>query len=448
MNVLLNYASPGYEALQRASSRTATAFGGFDRVAECSSADLDPAFRHRNAAIVDQPRGAGYWLWKACLWRPFDVRLHARAPKAAVAMRGLHKAAPRAVPVRHRRGPRPSTRGVSILVPVRDEARFVGAALGSLATQDYGGPMETIMADASKGAATAGAARAALPGVRIVANPGRTAAAGMNRALGAASFDIVARCDARCTLPPDYLRRAVATLEATGAANVGGRLEIAGHTPFERATALAMRSRLGSGGPRYRSGGPAGPVESVPLGVFRRGALEAVGGFDETLARNEDYEVNARLRAAGELVLFDPGLAVVYRPRPDARSLARQYYDYGRWKRVVVRRHPRSLRTRQVAPPALVLGLLASFGCAGAAALAPTGGAMLAGLAALLPAAWLIALAAAALGCAARLRGVAALAMAWPLAIMHLAWGAGFLVPVPPRTARERPAPGSRPAPS
>ena len=343
----------------------------------------------------------------------------------------------------------PSTRGVSILVPVRDEAPFLGAALRSLAAQDHGGPIEIIVADASDGAATARAARAARPGVRIVANPGRTAAAGMNRALGAASFDIVARCDARCTLPPDYLRRAVATLEATGAANVGGRLEIVGLTGFERAAALAMGSRLGSGGPRYRAGGPAGPVESVPLGVFRRASLEAVGGFDETLARNEDYEVNVRLRAAGELVLFDPGLAVIYRPRPDARSLARQYFDYGRWKRVVVGRHPRSLRARHLAPPALVLGLLASLGCAAAAALAPGRGVALAGLAALLPGAWLAALAGAALGCAASHRCVAALAMAWPLAILHLAWGAGFLVPVRPRaagfrTGRERPARGLR----
>ena len=339
----------------------------------------------------------------------------------------------------------PAPRGVSVLVPVCDEAPFVGAALRSLAGQDHDGPLEMIVADASEGAATARAARAALPGVRIVANPGRTAAAGMNRALGAASFDIVARCDARCALPPDYLRRAVAALEATGAANVGGRLDIVGHTAFERAAALAMGSRLGSGGPRYRTGGPAGPVESVPLGVFRRDALEAVGGFDETLARNEDYELNVRLRAAGERVLFDPRLAVVYRPRPDARSLARQYFDYGRWKRVVVGRHPRSLRARQVAPPALVLGLLASLGCAVAAALAPAGGAALVGLAALLPGAWFVALAGASLGCAVRRRSVAALAMAWPLLIVHLAWGAGFLAPGPPRaagfrTGRERAA--------
>lgn len=324
--------------------------------------------------------------------------------------------------------------GVSVLVPVRDEAAFVAQALRSVAAQDWRGPVETIVADASDGPATARAARAAMPGVRIVPNPGRSAAAGMNRALRASSHGVVARLDARCALPPDYLRRAVATLQGSGAANVGGRLVIVGRTPFERAAALAMGCRLGAGAARHRTGGPLGPVESVPLGVFRRAALEAVGGFDESLARNEDYELNARLRAAGETVLFDPGLSVAYRPRPGAAALARQHFDYGRWKRVVALRHPRSLRPRQLGPPALVLGLLASLGCAAVSATAAAGG-LLAGFGVLLPAAWLAALALSAVAAALRERRAAALLMAWPLAIMHLAWGAGFLFTLPPRAA-------------
>ena len=332
--------------------------------------------------------------------------------------------------------------GVSVVVPVRNEAGLVGAALRSVAAQAYPGVVETILADASDGPETARAARAALPGIRVVANPGRSSAAGMNRGIAAASHGIVARCDARCSLPVHYLARAVATLEATGAANAGGRLAFAGRGPFERAAALAMASRLGSGCPRWRIGGPPGRVDSVPLGVFRRAALAAVGGFDETLGRNEDYEVNVRLRAAGGAVVFDPGLAVVYRPRVRAGALARQYFDYGRWKRVVVARHPRSLRARQLAPPALVLGLLASAGCAAAALGWPERGPGLGALAAAVPGAWLAALAGAGLASAVRRRSAAAVALAWPLSIMHAAWGAGFLWPGRP------PAPGARSAPA
>ena len=321
--------------------------------------------------------------------------------------------------------------GVSVLIPARDEAAALPAALASVVAQDHPYPVEVIVADGSGGPATARAARSALPGVRVVPNPGRTAAAGLNRALRAARHGIVARCDARCELPPDYLRRAVAALERTGAANVGGHLEIAGRTPFERAVSLAMGSRLGSGGARYRAGGPAGPVDTVPLGVFRREALEAVGGFDEGLARNEDYELNWRLREAGGTVWFEPGLRVVYRPRGDAGTLARQYFDYGRWKPVVLRRHPRSLRARHLAAPALVLGLGASAVCAAAGFAAGASAAI--AVAAPLPAAWLCALLGVSGWRAARDRKAEALAMAGPLAIMHLAWGAGFLFPAPPR---------------
>ena len=98
-------------------------------------------------------------------------------------------------------------------------------------------------------------------------------------------------------------------------------------------------------------------MDTVFPGVFRRDALDAAGGFDETLLRNEDQELNWRLRERGETVWFDPELAVNYRPRGTLRALARQYFDYGRWKRVVLGRHPGSWRARQLAAPALVAAL-------------------------------------------------------------------------------------------
>ena len=324
--------------------------------------------------------------------------------------------------------------GVAVLVPVRDEAAALPAALGAIAAQDYAGPIEVVVADASATAATAAAARAAMPGVRIVRNPGGSAAAGMNAALAASAHPVVVRCDARCVLPPEYVRVAVATLRRTGAANVGGRLAPVGRTWFECAAGLAMVSALGSGAPRYRRrrAGP-GPVDTVPLGVFRRAALDAVGGFDGGLARNEDYELNWRLRRWGGVVWFDPALAVGYRPRGGVGALARQYFDYGRWKRAMLLRHPRALRLRQTAAPALVTGLAASAAAALAAlaglAVDPSLAGMLLGAAALVPGAWLAALAVGSVAAALGRRRAAALAVALPLTVMHLAWGAGFLTP-------------------
>lgn len=329
---------------------------------------------------------------------------------------------------------------VSIVIPARDAAEMLPAALASALAQDYGGEIEIVVADGSGGPAMADAVRARFPGVRITANPDRSIPAGLNRAVAAASHDIILRCDARCVLPPDHVRRAVATLARTGADCVGGIQRPVGGGPFTRAVAMAMGSPLGSGGARYRTGGPEGPADTVYLGAWRRGTLEAMGGFDETLPRNEDYELSWRIREAGGTVWLDPDLAVDYRPRGSFRELAAQYFAYGTWKRAVLRRHPRSLRPRQLAAPALALGL------AGSAALAAFG---MPRAAALLPLAWTAALAGGAAAAGWRGRDPAALLVPPVLAVMHLAWGAGFWAPWTPgrrpgpQDPREPPGPRS-----
>ena len=330
---------------------------------------------------------------------------------------------------------------VSVIVPARDAEATLGAALESVLAQDHGGAVEVIVADGSETSATGDLVRRRFPDVRIVANPDGGIAAGLNRALAAARHPVIARCDAGAVLPPGYLARAVATLERTGAVNVGGRQCPVGTTPFGRAVALATSTPLGAGGARYRVGGAEGPVDTVFLGVFRRDVLDAAGGWDETLGRNEDYELNWRLRARGGTVWFDPGLAVDYRPRGSVAALARQYYDYGRWKRVVLARHPRSLRLRQLAPPLLLAALAGSAVLAGAGAilgpggpgpaLAPPAGAAMLGLAAAVPAGYAALLlgGAAAIGLARRRPEAVLVPLA--AAIIHLAWAAGFFAGAP-----------------
>ena len=314
---------------------------------------------------------------------------------------------------------------MSVVIPVRNEADALGCALRSVFAQDYRGPIEVIVADGSDDPAPVLAVVRGFDAVRVVANPRRSAAAGLNLAVRAAAHAVVVRCDARCTLEPDYIRRATRTLQRTGAANVGGRQCPTGTAGFESAVALAMASRLGSGGVRYRLGGREGPVDTVFLGVWRKDALLAVGGFDTSLERNQDYELNWRLRQAGHSVWFDPALAVAYRPRATLASLARQYFDYGRWKRVVVRRHPRSLRLRQALPPLLVLALAASAAVAAAGAVVGSRGALALAVAA--PVVYAAALVADSALTLVRRRRAAALLLPVVLATMHLAWGVGFL---------------------
>lgn len=310
---------------------------------------------------------------------------------------------------------------VAVVIPAKDAEATLADAVASALTQDVDGGLEVCIAVAPSLDRTGQVARGLADGdrrVSVVNNPAGVAAAGLNAAIRATTGPVVVRLDAHAVLDDGYVTAAVAALECTGAVNVGGRQDPRGGSPFEEVAGAAMASRFGAGDARFRTGGPAGPVDTVYLGVFRRDALEAVGLFDESLVRNQDAELNWRLREAGGVVFFDPGLAVGYRPRSTLAALASQYFGYGRWRRVVVSRHPRSLRLRQVVPPVVLAGLVVGI----------TGGLFWAPLF-LLPVTYGTAVLIASLlvgrrpGRTVRLLGV--------FPTMHLAWAAGFLVCAP-----------------
>lgn len=325
---------------------------------------------------------------------------------------------------------------VSVVIPAHDGGCHIGAALDSVSAQDYGGAIEVIVADGSKQPRLAAMLERPYPDVRVVRNPQGSASAGLNHALAAATGEVVVRCDTQAVLPPHYVARAVATLQRTGAANVGGWRHAVGTGFFERAAALAVTTLLGVGNARHHRGGREGPTDTVYLGTWRRETLEAIGGFNPYLLRNQDYELNWRLRETGGTIWFDPALVVEYRPRGSLWALAMQYFDYGRWKAAMLRRHPRSLRWRQLAAPTLVAGLLASF----AAALLGHPVALL------LPLAYLAALAAWSIGIGLAQREPAATLLPLALVTMHVCWGVGALMPTPPRRPRAASPRPSRPA--
>jgi glycosyltransferase involved in cell wall biosynthesis len=246
---------------------------------------------------------------------------------------------------------------------VRNEAGHLAAAIDSIRDQDYPGRVRIVigLAPSSDGTEQVAADLARADDVTVVPNPAGVTPAGLNAAIRAGDAPVVVRVDGHSELSPGYVRRAVEILRETGAANVGGRQVPAPTTRFEEAVAAATTSWLGTGGASYRVGGEPGPVDTVYLGVFDRAAIESVGLFDEGLVRNQDYELNIRLRAAGSTVWFDPELWVSYRPRGSWSALARQYYEYGWWKAEVLRRHPDSVRLRQLVPPFALAGVAAGL---------------------------------------------------------------------------------------
>ena len=326
---------------------------------------------------------------------------------------------------------------VSVVVPTRNDDLSLPAALEAVFNQDYAGEIEVLVADGSDGTSTEQLLRERYPQVRLVPNPDKTTPSALNRAIAVAKYDVIARCDARSVFPEHYISRAIDTLRRTGAATVGGRQNAVGRSLFERTVGLATTTWLGVGDARYRLGGREGPTDTVYLGVFRRDALAAVGGFDETLLRNQDYELNWRLRESGETVWFDPELVVDYQPRRSWAGLARQYFDYGMWKRVVLQKHPGSWRLRQLAAPILLLLIIASGFAAAIGGLSFVGapkpflshdaGTAVLSLAAVCPAAYVVLLLAGSILVGIRRRSPEALLMPLVLGTIHLAWGTGFL---------------------
>jgi glycosyltransferase involved in cell wall biosynthesis len=259
---------------------------------------------------------------------------------------------------------------VSVIMPVRNEAKFIAASLGAVLSQHYPPQrMEILIADGKSTDDTVQIIRS-LPGserVKIVPNPKRLQAAGMNVALHAARGDIVVRIDGHTIVEPDYISQCVRALQVSGAQNAGGSIRPVGTSPKSRAIASAARSQFAVPGPFHLElpkDAPGKYTDTVYMGAWPRDVLLRVGGFNEKLAVNEDYELNHRILQAGGRIYFSPAIRSQYYPRERYRSLARQYFRYGRGKITAVRVNPGSLHVRHLVPPAFVAMLALGAGLA------------------------------------------------------------------------------------
>ena len=307
---------------------------------------------------------------------------------------------------------------ISVILPVLNEESHLEGAVLSALSQDYRGPLEIILAlgpsrDRTNEIATKLASQDNR--VKLIDSPTGKTAAGLNIALAASKSPVVVRVDGHAQIPKNYISLIVEILNKTGAVNVGGVMAAVGTTAFERAVAGAMRSPLGVGASRFHTGGEAGEVDTVYLGAFRREALVAIGGFDERFTRAQDWELNFRLRENGGVIYFDPRLHVTYRPRSSVSALAKQYFEYGRWRRVVSRRHSGTINYRYLAPPFALLGFSASLVL----------GIVLSSIFFIPALVYLLFVVLASLKISTSIREYLLLLLVIPT--MHFAWGAGFI---------------------
>ena len=324
---------------------------------------------------------------------------------------------------------------ISIVIPCRNERRHIGEFLDSLLNQsfDRNWEVEVLVADGLSDDGT----RELLwrymekaPSVRMIDNPGRIVSTGLNAAIAASSGDVIVRMDAHTVYARDYIRQCVNVLQESGADNVGGPWIARGQGPIGRAIAAAFQSPFCAGGGKSHNPRYEGEADTVYLGCWRRSAFERFGLFDPDLVRNQDDELNFRIRRQGGRIVQSPQIRSSYTPRSSVTALFRQYLQYGFWKVVVIRKHGAVASWRHVVPALFVssilagpvlIGLSALFGWTGLAGFIGTllfGGLLLYSLACV----------AAALPFAGSLELPALLALPGVIAVHHVSYGLGFLI--------------------
>lgn len=255
---------------------------------------------------------------------------------------------------------------VTIILPIRNEARHIARGLDAVTTQDY--PRDQIEILVVDGMSDDGT-RAIVsefcgrdPRVTLLDNPRGIVPTALNLGLARARGDIIIRVDGHAVIAPDYVRRCVEILGQVDAWCVGGAIETVGETVTARAIAAAQSSPFGVGGAAFRYARAGRYVDTLAFGAYRREVFERIGNFDQELVRNQDDEFNFRLTRAGGKIWLDPRIRSQYFSRATLRGLWQQYFQYGFWKVRVMQKYRRAPSLRSIAPGALVLGLTASVG--------------------------------------------------------------------------------------
>jgi glycosyltransferase involved in cell wall biosynthesis len=307
---------------------------------------------------------------------------------------------------------------VSVLTPVLNEEAHIREAAEAMRAQLFEGELELIFIDGHSDDSSAEILAELSredPRIRMLDNPSRRTPQALNMGLRAARGEFVARMDAHTLYPPAYLQAGVERLRRGGAEHVSGPQLAEGSGKWSRRVALALASRLGTGGANFRHLHQSEiEIESGFTGIWRRSTLEEQGGWDEEWWNDQDSELAARIRKAGGRIVCLPEMGARYVPRDSLQALARQYWRYGFYRAKTGGRHPETMRRSHLLAPALALAVLPALAGSRAARAALAAYALT-----------VLGVSAATLPRAEDPSDAAALPLVF--ACMHFPWGTGFL---------------------
>jgi len=253
---------------------------------------------------------------------------------------------------------------VSFVIPVRNEEEYIRASLQSLLEQSYpASECEIIVVEGQSSDQTRGIIeeiRERNLQLRCLDNSAGIVPTGMNIGIRAARGEVIIRADGHTVYPRDYAANCVKYLARTGADNVGGPcVTVAANESFgARLVAAILSSPFGVGNSKFRTSRDEGFVDTVPFGAFRREVFDRVGMYNEKLVRNQDNDLNARIRRAGGKIYLTPALTTQYHPVKDFMGLLKYAFKTSKWHIFTLRENSESMGLRHLAPAMFLMLIL------------------------------------------------------------------------------------------
>ncbi len=252
--------------------------------------------------------------------------------------------------------------GISIILAVRNEAEQLARTLDAIINLDYPHDRtEIILVDGMSTDETPTIIHSLSKSdarIRCLQNPGVLVSSGMNLGVSQARFELILWTSGHTLLKPDHLRKCVAVMRETNAAAVGGVLETAAYSSVGKINATILSSPFGVGNARHRIGGESGWVPAVTMALYRKDAILAAGGFDESLPRNQDNDLHERMNQQGLRSYMDASIQPVYLCRETFTGLLKQAWTNGFWNVMLTKMGRRGLNLRHFTPLLFVLLLV------------------------------------------------------------------------------------------
>jgi len=251
---------------------------------------------------------------------------------------------------------------VSIIIPCRNEVKFIGSCLETVISQDYPKDLfEVLVIDGMSDDRTReilAQYKQKYTNIKILDNPRRIVPVALNIGIKYSQSDVIIIMGAHAEYAPDYISMCTQVLEQTGADNVGGAARTKAKGYIQNAVSIAFKTSFGVGGAKSHYEENEGYVDTVTYGCYHRKVFDKIGLFDEELVRNQDDELNLRLTLLGGKIWQSPEIKSWYHPRASLCALFKQYMQYGYWKVRVIQKHKIPAAIRHIIPGTFVGSLI------------------------------------------------------------------------------------------